>query len=132
MFVGGEVAGGEAADVQDADHAALDEQRDAEQRADALLAQDRVVDVGVVDVLDRDRAALGRDAAGEAAPEGDLDAALDLLLDAAGGAGAQDAGRLVEQRIAAVSADRTPVMRLSNSSSRSSCGRYASAASVTD
>ena len=46
----GELAGGEAADVQDADDAALDQQRDAEQGADALLAQDRVEDVGVVDV----------------------------------------------------------------------------------
>ena len=54
-LVVGEAAGGEAADVQDADHAALDEQRDAEQGADALLAQDRVEDVGVVDVVDRDQ-----------------------------------------------------------------------------
>ena len=97
-LVGGEVARGEAADVQDADHAAFDEQRDAEQRADALLAQDRVEDVGVVDVLDGDRAPLGGDAAGEAAADGDLHALLDLLLDAAGGAGAQDAGALVEQQ----------------------------------
>ena len=46
-----------AADVQHAEHALLDEQRHAEQRADALLAQDRVEDVGVVDVLDDDRRA---------------------------------------------------------------------------
>ena len=87
--VGGEVAGGEAADVQDADDAALDEEGDAEQRLDALLAQDRVEDVGVVDVGDGDGAAFGGDAAGEAAAERDAHALLDLFLDALGGAGVQ-------------------------------------------
>ena len=65
----GEVAWGEAADVQDAEDAAFDDQGDAEQGLDALLAQDRVEDVGVVDVGDRDGAALGGDAAREAAAE---------------------------------------------------------------
>ena len=60
----------------------LDQQRHAEQRADPALAQDRVEDVGVVDVLDRDRAPLGRDPAREPAPHRDPDALLDLLLDA--------------------------------------------------
>ena len=85
----GEHARGEAADVQHADDAALHEQRDAEQRLDALLAQDRVEDVGVVDVGDGDRAALGGDAPGEAAADRDADALLDLLLDALGGARVQ-------------------------------------------
>ena len=75
--------------MQDADDAALDEQGDAEQGLDALLAQDRVEDVGVVDVGDGDGAALGGDAPGEAAPERDAHAALDLFLDALGGAGVQ-------------------------------------------
>ena len=82
----GERARGERAHVQHAERAPLDEQRDAEQRADALLAQDRVHDVGVVDVLDRDGPALGHDAAGEALADGDRDALLDLLLDALRGA----------------------------------------------
>ena len=95
---GGELARRERADVQDAGDLALDQQRDAEQRADALLAQDRVVDVGVVDVLDDHGAALGGDAAGEAAAERDPHALLDLLLDALGRAGDELAGRLVEQQ----------------------------------
>ncbi len=57
--------------MQDAGDLALDEQGDAEQAADALLAQDRVEDVGVVDVLDDHRALVGGDAAGEAAAERD-------------------------------------------------------------
>ncbi len=61
---GRELARGQAADVEDADRAPPDEQRDAEQRADPLLAQDRVVDVGVVDVGDErspvDRRRCGR------------------------------------------------------------------------
>ena len=97
-FVGGEGARGQAADVQDAEDAVLGEQRDAEQAADALLAQDRVEDVGVVDVGDDDRAALGGDAAGEALADGDLHAALDLFLDALGGAGVQRRAAVVEQQ----------------------------------
>ena len=51
--LGREHARRQRADVQHADHAAVAEQRHAEQRADPALAQDRVQDVGVVDVLDR-------------------------------------------------------------------------------
>ena len=69
------------------DQLALDDQRHAEQRHDALLAQDRIEDVGVVDVGDEDRDAFGRDPAREPAAERDPDAALDLLLDPIGGAG---------------------------------------------
>ena len=92
----GEVAGGEGADVEHADHAALDEERDAEEAADPLLAEQRVEDVGVVDVGDDDRAPLGRDAPREAAADGDPDALLDLLLDALGGPRAQHAAVLLE------------------------------------
>ena len=97
-LVGAEDARDEAADVQDADDAAFDQQGDAEQRADALLAQDRVEDVGVVDVFDRDRAALCGDAAGEALADGDHDAALDLFLDPLGGACVQQLAAVVEQQ----------------------------------
>jgi hypothetical protein len=86
------------ADVQHTDHVALHEQRDAEQRADALLAQDRVQDVGVVDVLDRDRAPLGRDPAREPAADRDPHALLDLLLDALGGGGHERVAALVDQQ----------------------------------
>ena len=95
--------------------AAPDEHGDAEQRADALLAQDRVEDVGVVDVVDHDRLALRHDAAGEAAPHRHARALLDLLLQALGSArvehlavglehqdrrrvAAQDLGDAIEQR----------------------------------
>ena len=78
----GEVAGGERADVEDADDAAFDEEGDAEEGADPLLAEDRVEDVAVVDVGDDDRAAFGGDASGEAAADGDADALFDLFLDA--------------------------------------------------
>jgi hypothetical protein len=88
----------QAADVQDADDAALDDQRDAEQGLDALLAQDRVEDVGVVDVVDRDRALLGGDAAGEAAAERDLHALFDLLLDPLGRARVQPVALEQEDR----------------------------------
>jgi hypothetical protein len=71
--------------VQYADHPALHEQRHPEQRAQALLAQDRVDDLGLVDVLDRHRPPRGRDAAGEPAPHRDADPAFDLLLEALGG-----------------------------------------------
>ena len=75
--------------MQDAEDGASDDQGDAEQGFDALLAQDQVEDVGVVDVGDRDGAALGGDAAREAAAEGDAHALLDFLLDALGGTGVQ-------------------------------------------
>ena len=86
------------ADVQHADHVALGQQRHAQQRADAALAQDRVEDVGVVDVGDRDRAPLGRDAAGEALAERDPHARLDLLLDALRRRRHQLARALLEQQ----------------------------------
>src|SRR5919197_831062 len=86
----------ERADVHDAGHAPLDDQGRAEQRAHALLAQDRVDDVGVIGVGDEDRHALGRDAPGKAAAERDAHAALDLLLEPARGARDQLLAVLVE------------------------------------
>ena len=94
----GELARRERADVQDAEDGALDEQRHAEQRADALHPQDRVQDVGVVDVGDEDRPASGRDASREAPAERDAHAALDLLLETLGGACDELAGVVVEQQ----------------------------------
>ena len=119
-LVGENSRGVSAADVQHADDAALDQQRDAEQRADALLAQDRVEDVGVVDVGDGDRAALGGDAAGEAAAERDADALLDLLLDPLAPRAHELAVAASSSRNAAVSVPRISVIRSSSSPSSSS------------
>ena len=82
-----EVARLERADVEHADHAAGLDQRHAEHALDALLAQDRVEHVGMVDVVEHDRLGLGGDASGEAAPDRDAHALLDLLLEPDGSAG---------------------------------------------
>ena len=94
----GELARRDRADVQHADDDALDQHRDAEQRAYALHAQDRVEDLGVVDVGDVDRRAAGRDAAREAPADRDPHAALDLLLEALGGARDELLRLLVEEQ----------------------------------
>ena len=70
------------ADVQDADHVPLDQERHTQHRLQALLAQDRVVDVRLREVQDPHRHARRRYPAREAAPERDAHAALDLLLEA--------------------------------------------------
>ena len=54
-----EARGSERADVEDAAHLSLDDERDAEHRLDPLLAQERVEDVRVVDVVE-DRPAASR------------------------------------------------------------------------
>ena len=76
----------ERAHVKHADQFALDDQRDAQQRRDSFLAQDRIQDIGVIDVGDEDRDALGRNATGEALAQREPHALLDLLLDPIGGA----------------------------------------------
>ena len=118
----GELARGEAADVQDADDAALDEERDAEQGLDALLAQDRVEDVGVVDVEDRDRAPLGGDPPREAAAERDRARPARPPPRCPWPRG-RGAGRPRSSRIAAVSTSRISATRWSSSSSSSSSSR---------
>ena len=94
----GELARGDGAHVQHAERRALHEQWNAEQRAHALHAQDRVQDLGVVDVGDVDRPAARGDAAGEAPSDRDPHAALDLLLEALGGACDQLLGVVVEEQ----------------------------------
>ena len=56
-------------------------ERDAEQGLDALDPQQRVEHVGVIDVGQPDRPALGRDPAREALPERNPDALLHVLLE---------------------------------------------------
>ena len=84
--------------MQDAEHAALGEQRHPDQRLEPLLAQDRVQDVGAADVVEHDRPLLGGDTAGEASSERDPDAALDLLLEALRRARHELSRLLVEQQ----------------------------------
>ena len=67
--------------VENAEHAAGDEQRHAEHRLDPLLAQDRVEHVGVIDVVEDHRLPVRRDAAREATADRDPNTPLDLLLD---------------------------------------------------
>ena len=89
---------GERPDVQDSHDGALDHERHAQQRFQPLLTQDRVVDVGLGDVQDPDRAARGGDAAGEAAPDGDPDPSLHLLLESLRGARDQRGVVVLEQQ----------------------------------
>ena len=79
-----ELPGLERAHVEDADHAALEEDRHAEERAHSLLPQDRVQHLGVVDVRDEDGPLLRRHAPGEATPERDPHTGRDLLLQTLG------------------------------------------------
>ncbi len=79
----------ERAHVEHADHLALEEERDAEERADSLLPQDRVHHVGVVDVRDEDRPPLRGHAPREATPERNPHTGLDLLLQSLGHPGHQ-------------------------------------------
>ena len=93
-----ELAMHERADVQHADDTVAHEQRHAEEGLDAFLEQDRIEHVGVVDVGEEDRSALGCDAAGEAAADGDAHALLDLFFDADGRARDELVGGLVEEQ----------------------------------
>jgi hypothetical protein len=73
--------------VEDADHGALDDQRDTEQRPDVLLPHQRVDDRDrrVVEVWDHDRLAGGGHPSREATPDRQAESSLDLLLEALGG-----------------------------------------------
>jgi hypothetical protein len=70
--------------VQDAEQPAFDDERDAEERADLLLVQERVDGITRFEIADDDRLAPGRDAAGEALANGKPEPGLDLLLETAG------------------------------------------------
>jgi hypothetical protein len=83
--------------VHDPEHPIFQQERYAQQRADALLAQDRVEDLRPVDVGDDDRSPLRGHPSRESGAQRDPHALLDLLLDSLRGAGHQLAGVLVEQ-----------------------------------
>ena len=63
----------------------------------SLLVEDRVENVGVVDVVEHHRLLLRGDATGKAVADGDADALLDLLLDSECGAGDELVRVVVEQ-----------------------------------
>ncbi len=93
-----EVARRQRADVEDADHVAGDEQRDADHRRDPLLAQNRVEHIRVIDVVEDHRLLARRHAAGKTAADRDADTSCDLLLDPDGCARDKLLRRLVEQQ----------------------------------
>jgi plasmid stability protein len=95
--VGREIAWRQGSDVQDAEHVAPHDERHADHALDALLAEERVQDVGVLDVVEDDRPSLGCDLAGEAATDRDPDAALDLFFETDRGAGHELLSLLVEE-----------------------------------
>jgi hypothetical protein len=84
--------------MQHPEHRAMDEQRDARQRLDALLPEDRVEHVSVIDPIQDDRLPLGGDAARETPADRNQDTLADLLLQAAGRRGDQLATRAVQQQ----------------------------------
>ena len=88
----------ERSDVQHADHVTAHDERHAEHRLDALLPQDRVHDLGVVDVVEDHRLRGGRDATGKAATDRDPNALLDLFFDSECGAREQLGPLVVQQQ----------------------------------
>ena len=94
----GEHAGGQGADVQDTQHGSAGQQRHAQQRGDALLPQDGVEHVAVIDVVDRDPMPFLGDAPREAAAERDPYALVDLFLDAPGGGGDEELTGGIQQQ----------------------------------
>ena len=76
-----ELTGLQRSDVQHSNQLALHNKRDSEQRPDALLSQDGVEDVRMVDVGDENRRAFGRDAPRETPTDRDPYPALNLFLD---------------------------------------------------
>jgi hypothetical protein len=96
-LVVGERPGGEAADVEDADHVSTVQERHPGHRVDALRDQERVDHGRLVDPIDHPGRPLGRDVPGEAPAQRNPHALTHLFLDAAGGGGDQLARLGVEE-----------------------------------
>ena len=94
----GEVAALQRADVEHADRPAVDDERDADHAGDPLAADQRIEDVGVLDVGEHDGPQLGGDPSGEALADGDVEALLQLLLDPQRGVGDELVPLLVEEQ----------------------------------
>jgi hypothetical protein len=97
-LVGGEDPVPHRADVEHPEHRALDEQRDARERPDALVQKERVEHSAVIDVIQDDRPPLGGDAARETLADRNPDALADFLLQAASRSGDQLTARTVQQQ----------------------------------
>jgi hypothetical protein len=97
-IIGRESAVLQRAHVDHTDDPGTDLQRNAEQRFDPLLAQDRIEDVCVIDVVENHGATLCRYPACESAPERDAHATLDLLLEADCRSRHEFTGFLIEQQ----------------------------------
>ena len=95
--VRGEAARGQAADVDDADPAAVEHQRGTEQGVEPLGPEDRAHHLRLADVLDDHRDAAGRDRAGDPAPERDPHVEPHFLFEAVRRAHGQLRPLVVEQ-----------------------------------
>jgi hypothetical protein len=84
--------------MQHPEHRAMDQQRHAHQRPDALVQQQRVEHDAGFDPIQDDRSPLGGDAARETPADRDPDALADFLLQAAGRSGDQLTARAVQQQ----------------------------------
>ena len=93
-----EIALLERAHVKHPDHLALHDQRHAEQRPEALLAQQWVHDLRMLDVRDAHRLAGARHPSGEALPHTDAHTPLHLLLEALGRARYERPAIVLEQQ----------------------------------
>src|SRR5207237_4194899 len=80
-LLGREPARPKHTDVQHAQELALEQEGHAQERTDSFLAQERVEHLAVVDVLEHDRPALGRDPSRESLSHRNAHPALDLLLE---------------------------------------------------
>jgi hypothetical protein len=88
----------ERPDMENPEQPGLDDQRDAEQRANLLLVEERVESVAGSEVADRDRALFGSNPAGEAFADRDAEADLNRLLETPGSSGRQLIGLLIEKQ----------------------------------
>ena len=96
--------------VEHPEHVVREDERHPGEALDPLLAEQWVQDVGVVDVVEHDRAPFRGDPAGEPAADRDPDALFDLFLDSDCGAGDQ----VVAQLVAEQDRHRVGLERLSN------------------
>jgi hypothetical protein len=84
--------------MEDAQEAALDDERDAQQRADLLLVEQRVDGVARLEVVDGDGPPLCGDSSCESLTDGHAEANLDLFLEASCSSRRQLVRLLVEQQ----------------------------------
>ena len=96
--LGVEATRAEGADVEHAEETAAGDERHAEQRLHALLDQERVANGGVIDAVEHDWAALGRDTAREALADRNAHTLAHLVFETTRSGGDQLGARRVEQQ----------------------------------